>query len=132
VLGVGGVDGCGAQGNQPCVFTVANPGNPTFPKASFSNFDNAVDGPDVKITAPAVELFTTYPGFGRLWATVSGTSFSTPLVAGEAALLVSKRQTGATNRTDIENSANHSIEANLGGGQGYGLINVLQALISVH
>lgn len=137
VLGVGAVNGCGpnpsnADPNPPCQFTVANPGNPTFPKADFSNFDSQLDGPDVKVTAPGVELFTTYPGFGRLWATVSGTSFSTPLVAGEAALLVSRRQSGAKNRTEIENSANSSIVGDLGGGQGYGLINVLQALGSVH
>jgi thermitase len=47
--------------------------------AFFSNY-----GPWISISAPAVDLYSTYPnGF----AYGSGTSFAAPLVAGEAALL---------------------------------------------
>ena len=54
-------------------------------KASFSNFGGSID-----VTAPGVSIIAPYPG--GYYAVVSGTSFSAPLVAGEAALLRSFRQ----------------------------------------
>jgi hypothetical protein len=51
-------------------------------KAPFANF-----GKEVDVAAPGVSLYSTYPG-GR-WAWWSGTSFSTALVSGESALLLS-------------------------------------------
>ena len=50
--------------------------------AFFSNF-----GPHTDIAAPGVCISSTYPG--GLYATNSGTSFATPLVAGAAALYIS-------------------------------------------
>lgn len=116
---LGGVVGAGAVDGT----------NSFYPKASFSNFDPGVGQiVDADVAAPGVQLFTTYPGAGQIWATVSGTSFSAPLVAGEAALLVERNKTGASSRQDIENSANPSIEGNAKGAMGHGLINVMGAL----
>lgn len=50
-------------------------------KADFSNYDK-----DVMVSAPGVGLYSAYPG--KKWAVWSGTSFSTALVSGEAALLL--------------------------------------------
>jgi len=51
-------------------------------KASFSAF-----GPFVDLVAPGVSVFTTDSGSDNDYASVSGTSFSTPLTAGLAALI---------------------------------------------
>ncbi|HVA63886.1 MAG TPA: S8 family serine peptidase, partial [Terriglobales bacterium] len=75
-----------------------------------------------------VQLFTTFPGFGLLWATVSGTSFSAPIVAGEAALLRQLGQSGAASRDEINNTANPAIPGDADGGLGHGMVQVLGAL----
>jgi subtilisin family serine protease len=49
-------------------------------KAPFSNFGASID-----VSAPGVAIITPYPG--GYYAVVSGTSFSAPIVAGEAALM---------------------------------------------
>src|SRR5438445_12684622 len=54
-------------------------------KADFSNYGDSID-----VSAPGVAIIAPYPG--GYYAVVSGTSFSAPLVAGEAALLRSFRQ----------------------------------------
>lgn len=61
-------------------------------KAPFSNY-NA----DVQVAAPGVNLYSAYPG--NHWAWWSGTSFSTALVSGEAALMLSLRP--GLNRSNV-------------------------------
>jgi subtilisin family serine protease len=118
VVGVGAVDGTAA--------------NTTFPIASFSNFDpGAGQFVNVDVAAPGVDLFTTYPGFGLLWAKATGTSFSAPLVAGEAALLKQLGQDGGANEQAINSTANPSISGDQQGQLGYGLVNVAGALTPV-
>ena len=56
----------------------------TDAKASFSNYGTAV-----YVDAPGVNIISSYPN-GR-YAMVSGTSFSAPIVAGEAALIISEK-----------------------------------------
>ncbi|MGH9475371.1 MAG: S8 family peptidase [Terriglobales bacterium] len=115
VIGAGAVDGTQAG----------------FPLASYSNFN---PGPgsyvDVDVAAPGSQLFTTYPGAGQIWATVVGTSFSTPLVAGEAAALVSLRSSGSAARALIESTSSPAITGDAQGQLGHGLIDVLSALRS--
>src|SRR5882762_8906080 len=50
-------------------------------KASFSNY-----GSTVYVTAPGVNILSAYPG--GMYGMVSGTSFSAPMVAAEAALIM--------------------------------------------
>ncbi|MGH9416326.1 MAG: S8 family serine peptidase [Terriglobales bacterium] len=115
VLGTGAVDGTTS----------------TYALAAFSNFDPGVGQiVDAAVAAPGVQLFTTYPGGGQIWATVSGTSFSAPLVTGEAALLYQLHQSGSAARGTIESATNPSISGDARGGLGRGLINITQALQS--
>jgi hypothetical protein len=128
VVGVGAVDAC----NAPAP-TATNPApgciaNPVFNRAAFSNYDPSTGIVDADVAAPGVQLFTTFPGFGLIWATSSGTSFSAPIVAGEAALLVQLRQQGDANRDEIENTSNPAIPGDLNGALGHGMVQVLGAL----
>jgi subtilisin family serine protease len=58
-------------------------------KGTFSNF-----GAQVDVSAPGVNVVSAFPG--GLFAVVSGTSFSAPIVAAEAALLRSLQPTDPT------------------------------------
>jgi len=130
VMGVGAVDGCNAPTTPPPAPGTVNPciANPVFNRADFSNFDPSTGIVDDQVAAPGVQLFTTFPGFGLLWATVSGTSFSAPIVAGEAALLRQLGQSGAASRDEINNTANPAIPGDADGGLGHGMVQVLGAL----
>jgi subtilisin len=73
-------------GNTPgvCDFTGPFKGT-TMPDDTFAAFSNF--GQPVDVAAPGVCISSTYPG--GLYSVGSGTSFSTPLVAGAAALYIS-------------------------------------------
>ena len=71
--------------------------------ATFSNYGAVVD-----IAAPAVCVSATFPG--GLYATVEGTSFATPMVAGAAALLYARRPN--ISPADVRQLIIHSADRN--------------------
>jgi subtilisin family serine protease len=66
-------------------------------RSSFSNYGST----DVWIAAPGEYVVSTYPG--GTYGSESGTSFSSPLVAGTVALLLSAKQTGF-NQSKVANA----------------------------
>ncbi|PYS54011.1 MAG: hypothetical protein DMG13_10135 [Acidobacteria bacterium] len=94
-------------------------------KASFSNYGNSI-----YVTAPGVNIISAYPG-GK-YAMASGTSFSTALVSGEAALLRSVRWTGTG--TAVANGAINidSKNSNYAGQLGFGRIDIVRSLQSLN
>jgi subtilisin family serine protease len=94
-------------------------------KAGFSNY-----GSSIYVTAPGVNIISAYPG-GR-YAMASGTSFSTALVSGEAALLRSVRWTGT--RTAVAKGAINidSKNPNYAGQLGFGRIDIVRSLESLN
>ncbi len=107
-------------GLQPQVMGVAST-NDSEQRSSFSNYGDQV----VWVAAPGENIITTYP-FGS-YSVTSGTSFTSPMVAGTAALLLSVQPN--TNQS----SASAAI-ANadwIGPNMGYGELDVYRALSSV-
>lgn len=90
-------------------------------KATFSNY-----GDTVALAAPGVGLITIYPD--NHWAAVTGTSFSAPLVSGEAALLYQLLENGHGVHGRILGTADGDIAGNVRHALGRGLIDVDQAL----
>jgi len=92
-------------------------------RASFSNYGTYVD-----LTAPGVSILTTYPN--NRYVNYSGTSFSSPMAAGVAALMVSANPTITPDEienglfstaTDIGTSGDDNVF-------GHGLINAQDAV----
>lgn len=90
-------------------------------RSSFSNYGNQV----VWVAAPGENVVTTYP-FGS-YSVTSGTSFTSPMVAGTVALLISIHP--SMNQSVASQAISH---ANwIGSNMGYGELNVYQALSSL-
>ena len=89
-------------------------------KASFSS-----TGPDVEISAPGVNILSTYPGG---YATGSGTSMATPHVAGVAALVfASGVETASEVRTRLQTTADDLGDTGRDNWYGYGLVDAEEA-----
>ena len=90
-------------------------------KATFSNY-----GTSVRISAPGVNIISAYPG--GYYAMASGTSFSAPIAAGDAAIVRSKQATGVrtavVNGTVNINSVNPAYYGMLGTGR----VDVMKAI----
>jgi subtilisin family serine protease len=71
-------------------------------RSSFSNYGTA----DVWIAAPGEYVISTFPGGS--YASASGTSFSSPLVAGTAALLLNAKP--SLNQTTAASALTHAIQ----------------------
>jgi subtilisin family serine protease len=89
-------------------------------KASFSNYGNSID-----VSAPGVAIIAPYPG--GYYAVVSGTSFSAPLAAGEAALLRSVGQKDHS-KDKIKGGSHKIDQVNPGVKMGQGRIDLKEAL----
>jgi subtilisin family serine protease len=71
-------------------------------RSTFSNYGSV----DVLIAAPGENVISTFPG--GTYASASGTSFSSPLVAGTAALMLSARP--SLNQNQAANALSHAIK----------------------
>jgi subtilisin family serine protease len=103
----GGVQGIGSSTN-------------TDLRSTFSNYGSGV----VTFAAPGEGVITTYPGGN--YAAGWGTSFSTPMFAGAAALVLQARPTSKPG--DITNALSKTKQIS---DMGYGRIDLYQSLINV-
>jgi subtilisin family serine protease len=103
----GGVQGVGSSTN-------------TDLRSTFSNYGSGV----VTFAAPGEGVITTYPGGN--YAAGWGTSFSTPLFAGAAALVLQARPTSKPG--DITNALSKTKQIS---DMGYGRIDLYQSLMNV-
>jgi subtilisin family serine protease len=87
-------------------------------RSSFSNYGSA----DVWIAAPGENVISTYPG--GTYGSESGTSFSSPLVAGTVALMLSAKQ--PLNQAQAANALQHAVL--LTPDLNYGRLDVYQAV----
>ncbi|HET8887852.1 MAG TPA: S8 family serine peptidase [Candidatus Angelobacter sp.] len=104
----GGVQGIGSSTN-------------TDVRSTFSNYGSGV----VTFAAPGEGVITTYPGSN--YAAGWGTSFSTPMVAGAAALVLQARP--GSKPGDITNALSKTKQ--IGSDMGYGRIDLYQSLTNV-
>jgi subtilisin family serine protease len=103
----GGVQGIGSSTN-------------TDLRSTFSNFGSGV----VTFAAPGEGVITTYPGGN--YAAGWGTSFSTPMFAGAAALVLQARP--ASKPGDITNALSKTKQIS---DMGYGRIDLYQSLVNI-
>jgi hypothetical protein len=87
-------------------------------RAAFSNYGSRL----VSLAAPGVGVITPFPGGG--YAAASGTSFSTPIVAGAAALIVGVQQNASPNQVSSALSNAKRLTSDLG----YGRVNLYDAV----
>ena len=91
-------------------------------RSTFSNYGNQV----VWVAAPGENIVTTYP-FGS-YAATSGTSFSSPFVAGTAALVLNLEPNANQSQAAAAIAHAHWIGSNMG----HGRLDVFQTLSSVN
>jgi subtilisin family serine protease len=103
----GGVQGIGSTSNSDI-------------RSTFSNYGSGV----VMFAAPGEGVVTTYPG--NSYAAGWGTSFSTPMVAGAAALILQAKPTAKSG--DINNVLSKAQKVN---DMGYGRIDLFQSLTTL-
>jgi subtilisin family serine protease len=87
-------------------------------RSSFSNYGTT----DAWIAAPGEYVISTYPG--GTYASASGTSFSSPLVAGTASLLISAKT--SLNQQQAASALSHAVR--LTPGLNHGRLDVYQAI----
>ncbi|GGO35017.1 S8 family serine peptidase [Deinococcus humi] len=98
-----------------------------FLKSSFSTY-----GPNLEITAPGENIVTAFPG--SQLASVSGTSFSAPVVSGIVTLALSTGLTPTTASqisvilTNLNRTATPAKDSNFAWGLGYGTVNAYSFL----
>ncbi len=87
-------------------------------------------GDNIDISAPGVNVMTT--AVGARYGNASGTSFSSPIVAGVAALVLSIKPSlsGAQVRTLLEQSADDLGPAGWDTSYGYGRVNAYKAVVA--
>ncbi len=96
-------------------------------KASFSNYGSYVD-----IAAPGVSIFTT--AYDNIYTSTSGTSFSSPIVAGAAALVkahfpsFTPQQVAEQLRVTANSNALYSANPSYTGKMGKGILDIFAAL----
>jgi hypothetical protein len=111
-----------ASADNPYVLTVSATDS-TDAMASWSNYGNNID-----LAAPGVSIYTTTRGGGYgYW---NGTSFSAPIVAGVAALILSVNPSlsGVDARSILEQSADDLGAAGWDSKYGYGRVNAARAV----
>jgi hypothetical protein len=90
-------------------------------KTSFSNY-----GKTIFVSAPGAHIISAYPG--GYYAALSGTSFSAPMVAAEAALVRSLKTSGWTRSIAAGVDSIDAVNPSYAGELGTGRINLLKAL----